>query len=342
MSDKPLTVEQQVAAYRSRVMQLNGADPSSDTKFNVQPAVEQKLEQAIVEKADFLKAINVVGVRDLEGEKVAVGANGTIARRTNTDDNDRQTKSVAGLSDEKYRCEKTEFDTHLKWSTLDAWSSQPNFQKLVNGAVTTQIARDRLMIGFNGEEAAAETDPNANPLLEDVNIGWLKHIKTARPESFLSGIKIGAGAGADFKNIDAAVYAARHELIAPWHENDTSLESIMGSGMLVDKNVAAIESNEAATERAALQTLLYNNLVGTLRPSLVPFFPSKSLLITSKKNLSIYYQRGSRRRYVKANPKRDRLEDFQSVNEAYVVEDLDKAAVLSGCLFWNEVTEAWE
>lgn len=328
MPDHPLTVEQQVAAYRSRVMQLNGADPSSDTKFNVQPAVEQKLEQAIVEKADFLKEINVVGVRDLEGEKVAVGANGTIARRTNTDNNDRQTKSVVSLDDGRYRCEKTEFDTHLKWSTLDAWSSQPNFQKLVNGAVTTQIARDRLMIGFNGEEAAAETNPAENPLLEDVNIGWLKHIQTSKADAALNGVSIGDGG--DFKTIDGAVYAARHELIEPWHRNDTSLVAIMGSGLLVDKNVAAIESNEAPTERSALQTLMASNLIGTLRPHLVPFFPSDAILITSLKNLSIYYQRGSRRRYVKPNPKRDRLEDYQSVNESYVVEDFDKAALITG------------
>ena len=305
MPPKTLTVEQQIDGYRARVMELNGADPNSDLKFTVEPAVEQKLEQAIVEKADFLKDINVVGVSDLEGDKVAVGANGTIAGRTNTDNNERQTKSVVSLDDGRYRCEKTEFDTHLKWSTLDAWSSQPNFQKLVNGAVTTQIARDRLMIGFNGEEAAIETNPAENPLLQDVNIGWLKHIQISKAAATLDGVSIGEGG--DFKTLDGAVYSARHELIEPWHRNDTALVAIMGSGLLVDKNVAAIDGNEAPTERAALQTLMVNNLIGTLRPNLVPFFPSDAILITTLKNLSIYYQRGSRRRYIKSNPKRDRL-----------------------------------
>ena len=328
MPHEPQTVEQSVSAYRARVMQLNDADPSADTKFNVQPAVEQKLEQAIVEKAEFLGQINVVGVRDLEGEKVAVGANGPIARRTNTDENDRQTKSVVSLDNGRYRCEKTEFDTHLRWSTLDAWSSQPNFQKLVNAAVTTQIARDRLMIGFNGERAAAESNPAENPMLEDMNIGWLKHIQTSKADAALNGVTYGEGG--DFKGLDALVYSARHELIEPWHRNDTSLVAIMGSGLLVDKNVAAIDANDAPTERAALQNLMLNNLIGTLRPYLVPFFPSDAILITSLKNLSIYYQRGSRRRYIKANPKRDRLEDFQSINEAYVVEDFDKVALITG------------
>lgn len=322
------TTEQQVAAFRSRVMTLNGADPATDVKFNVVPAVEQKLEAAIVEKADFLKKINVVGVRDLEGEKVALGINGPIARRTNTENKDRSTKSVSTLDDSGYRCEKTEFDTHINWSTLDAWSSQPNFQKLVNNGITEQIARDRLMIGFNGEAAAAETDPAANPLLQDVNIGWLQHIQTAKPDSALDGVTLGAGK--DFENIDAAVYAARHELIGPWFRNSTDLVAVMGSGLLVDKNIAAIGDNEAPTERAALQTLMLKNLIGTLQPILVPFFPTDAILITSLKNLSVYYQRGSRRRHIVPNPKRDRLEDYQSVNEAYVVEDYDKCALLTG------------
>ena len=58
-------------------------------------------------------------------------------------------------------------------------------------------------------------------------------------------------------------------------------------------------------------------------------------MITSFKNLSVYYQRQSRRRYIKNNPKRDRLEDYQSVNEAYVVEDYDKACVITGIVNQN-------
>lgn len=38
-------------------------------------------------------------------------------------------------------------------------------------------------------------------------------------------------------------------------------------------------------------------------------------------NLSIYWQEDTRRRAVIDNPKRDRIENFESVNEAYVVED---------------------
>ncbi|STU54507.1 phage major capsid protein [Klebsiella pneumoniae subsp. pneumoniae] len=45
------------------------------------------------------------------------------------------------------------------------------------------------------------------------------------------------------------------------------------------------------------------------------------MLITRLDNLSIYWQEDTRRRSVIDNPKRDRIENFESVNEAYVVED---------------------
>ncbi|MBJ3182194.1 P2 family phage major capsid protein, partial [Salmonella enterica subsp. enterica serovar Stanley] len=45
-------------------------------------------------------------------------------------------------------------------------------------------------------------------------------------------------------------------------------------------------------------------------------------------NLSIYWQEDTRRRSVIDNPKRDRIENFESVNEAYVVEDYRCAALV--------------
>ena len=43
--------------------------------------------------------------------------------------------------------------------------------------------------------------------------------------------------------------------------------------------------------------------------------------LSAQDNLSIYWQEDTRRRSVIDNPKRDRIENFESVNEAYVVED---------------------
>jgi P2 family phage major capsid protein len=327
-----------VLAYCNRIKELNGA-PLDVSHFAVAPEIEQKLEDKIRENSDFLGDINIVPVRDKEGEKIGLDVTGTIASRTNTDNSDRATGDTLALDNNTYRCEKTDFDTHIKWSTLDTWSRFPDFQNRITNAVTRQIARDRLMIGWNGTSVAADTDKIANPLLQDVNIGWLKQIETNSPSHYTTAVKVGSEGSADFKNYDAAVYSMRNTLLAPWHRNSTDLVVIMGSGMLIDKNVASLNANETPTERAALATIITNQLVGGMRSIIVPFFPADSIFITSLDNLSIYFQEGSRRRRIADNPKRDRLEDFQSVNEAYVVEDYKKTAVMANILQWNGV--AW-
>lgn len=68
--------------------------------------------------------------------------------------------------------------------------------------------------------------------------------------------------------------------------------------------------------------------MGGLQAVRAPFFPPNALLITRLDNLSIYWQEDTRRRSVIDNPKRDRIENFESVNEAYVVEDYRCAALV--------------
>ena len=50
-------------------------------------------------------------------------------------------------------------------------------------------------------------------------------------------------------------------------------------------------------------------------------------MVTRLDNLSRYYQEGARRRSVIDNPKRDQIENYESSNDAYVIEDYGMAAV---------------
>jgi hypothetical protein len=47
-------------------------------------------------------------------------------------------------------------------------------------------------------------------------------------------------------------------------------------------------------------------------------------VITSLDNLSIYMQSGTWRRHIKDKPEKDRVEDYNSRNEGYVVETPEK------------------
>jgi len=62
----------------------------------------------------------------------------------------------------------------------------------------------------------------------------------------------------------------------------------------------------------------------------VPFVPDGAILVTTLDNLSLYFQREGRRRHVEESPKRNRIENYESSNDAYVVEDYG-----AGCLVEN-------
>lgn len=316
-------------AYCAQLATLNGVGSATEA-FAVEPTVEQKLEDRIQENADFLGEVNFIPVNEMSGEILGLGIDTPVASRTDTTTKDRQPKSVGGLVPRSYQCVKTEFDTYVGYNRLDSWAKFPDFQPRLRNHTMMQIARDRLTIGWNGVSAAADTDLAANPLLQDVNIGWLQHIRNDAPERVLTNVKIGAGG--DFNNLDAAVFDAANELLDPWHRHDTDIVAITGYGLVSDKYLGLINANDAPTEKAALNTLMSNKTLGNRRSKVVPFFPSKSILLTKASNLSIYWQSGSHRRKVEDNAKRDRIEDYNSINEAYVIEDMGACAFIDSIL----------
>tara|TARA_R110002012_G_scaffold321621_2_gene550195 strand:- start:24917 stop:25930 length:1014 start_codon:yes stop_codon:yes gene_type:complete len=321
--------------YRDRLASLSGVKSASE-QFNVEPSVQQTLESTMQESSEFLGRINMVGVDEIKGQKVGVGVSGPIAGRTNVDANERETRNLAALTSNTYECFSTEFDTHLPWASLDAWARFPDFQARVRNAILRRQALDRIMVGFNGVSVAAETDRTANPMLQDVNKGWLQKYREDAPARVLSEVvaasgKVTVGAGSDYANLDALVFDAVNEMIEPWYREDTDLVAIMGRKMLADKYFPLIQQNaETPTEARALDLIISQKRVGGLQAVRAPFVPDGSILITSLANLSLYWQLGSRRRYVLDNPKRKRIENYESSNDAYVVEDYG-----FGCLVEN-------
>ncbi len=318
--------------YLARIASLSQVD-SATQAFAVAPSVQQTLEKKIQDTSDFLKRINVIGVREMQGEKLGLGISGPVASRTDTGQKDRQTRDLTSLDARGYKCEKTDFDTHISYAKLDAWVKFPEFQNLIRDLIVQRQALDRIMIGFNGIAAAVETDPVKHPLLQDVNIGWLQHMRDDAPARVMKGgkdgskIVLGDGATADYRNLDAAVYDAR-QLLDPWFQEDPGLVAILGRDLMHDKLFPIVNSDKVPTEILAADVVLSQRRVGGLPAVTVPFFPPRSLLITRFDNLSIYWQESARRRRIEDNPKRDRIENYESSNDAFVVEDYGIAALL--------------
>ena len=188
------------------------------------------------------------------------------------------------------------------------------------------------MIGFNGVKREKTSDRATYPLLQDVNIGWLEKIRQEKPVQVMDKIvsegevisqTIRVGKGGDFLNLDALVMGAVNEKIATWYQEDTELVVIVGRQLLADKYFPIVNRDQPNSETLAADLIVSQKRIGNLPAVRAPFFPANAMLITRLDNLSIYWQSGSRRRSVIDNPKRDRVENFESVNEAYVVEDYD-------------------
>lgn len=347
-------------AYVSQIALLNGVANATE-KFNVDPVVEQKLEAKMAESSEFLSAINVMPVIEQQGQTLGIGTTRTIASRTDTSGAGERTATDPTGSSEinTYNCRQTNFDWAMRYALLDSWRHRPEFQTLIRDAILAQQARDRIMIGWNGTSVAATTNRVANPLLQDVNEGWLHKIRTraaaqvfndgnltvktdgtnnaalkaiyVKPGVDLFDAQAGIGdangsvlADADYSSLDALVLDAKR-MLPEWYRTRTDLVVIVGQDLVDDKYFTIAQKTGAtATEVEATDRIIRSTKqLGGLEAVMVPFFPANAILITTLSNLSIYVQEGTRRRQLADEPKKDRIANYESVNEDYVVEDYE-------------------
>ncbi|MBC3250965.1 phage major capsid protein, P2 family [Serratia fonticola] len=320
---------------------LNGVSDVAE-KFDVTPRVQQTLETRIQESSGFLKKINMLGVKEQVGDKVGIGVSGTIASTTDTTKGDRQPFNPTDMNSHRYMCEQTNFDTAIRYPILDAWAGFPDFQTRVRNSILRRQGLDRIMIGWNGTHRAPTSNRAANPLLQDVNVGWLEDVRKNAPQQYLfevkSGsneIKIGKGItmAEGFKNLDAVVLDATSSFLQPWYQDDTELVVICGRELLTDKYFPIVNQDQSNTEQLAADLIISQKRIGNLPAIRVPYFPANAMLICPLYLLSLYWQLGSRRRTIVDNAKRDQIENYESTNDAYVIEDYDGVAFIENLTF---------
>lgn len=328
--------------YMTRVAELNGVETGDmNKKFTVEPSIAQKLMTRVQESSEFLTRINIVPVAEMKGEKIGVGVSGSIASTTDTAGGDeRETADFAALDSNGYECAQVNFDFHIRYPTLDLWARYDDFQTRLRDAIVQRQALDRIMIGFNGTSRAKTSNRAANKMLQDVAVGWLQKYREHAPERVMSKItdedgavvsaKIRVGKGGDYANLDALVMDATNTLIEPWYQEDPELVVICGRQLLADKYFPLVNQTQANTEQMAADLIVSQKRIGNLPAVRVPYFPANGLLITRIDNLSIYWQEGTQRRHIDEVPKRDRIENYESSNEDYVIEDY-----AAGCLVEN-------
>ena len=306
---------------------------SAREEFNVTPSLAQTLNEKITHSSSFLQRVNVIPVSEIKGQKVMLGLTGPVTGRTNTNNADRVPRNGASLDGQGYELFDTHSDVALKFATIDAWAKFPNFPQRYAAAVQKQIGLDRIMIGWNGTSVAATSDPVANPLLQDVNKGWLQIAREQAPEQVLTegtkaAGKIQLGATGDYANLDALVHDVSL-MIEEEHRDGGDLIAIIGRDLLAhDKAKLYAKQGDTPTEKERVEMAQVVATYGGLPAYTCPFFPSKGVVVTSFDNLSIYFQDSSWRRHIKENPNRSQTEDFNARNEGYVIEQLGKFAAI--------------
>ncbi|MCU7251211.1 phage major capsid protein, P2 family [Pseudomonas koreensis] len=299
--------------------------------FSVEPSIAQELNDAITAKSDFLQRINVIPVTEIKGEKVFIGVSGPVTGRTNTKTTDRVAKDASALDNSTYELSSTESDVGLPYAKIDAWAKFPDFHQRYSAAVQKQIALDRIMVGFHGEKAAAQTDIEAFPMLQDVNKGWLQQLREQAPQQVLkegkTPGKVTLGLGGDYENLDALVHDTK-QMVDERLRDAGDLVAIIGSDLLAaDKAKLYAKQGDTPTEKERIEDAQVIATYGGLPSFSLPFFPVNAVLVTSWDNLSIYFQDSSWRKQTVDNPKRSRVEDYNSRNEGYVIEQLEKIAL---------------
>ena len=318
--------------------------PSMNVQFAVEPTLQQRLQDKIVEQSTFLPKINIVPVDELAGENVLGSASGPVSGRSDTtkDSVERVPRDVLGLVSYKYQLKQTNSDVFMRYATMDAWAKFPDMAERYARYVQARIANDRELVGWYGTSAADTTDLSSNPLLQDVNKGWLQYIRDAIPQNILAEgettgeLRIGSEDGADWANLDVAV----NDLVQgiPTYMR-TGLVALIGTELIAREKAALLaQMGRTPTEKAAINSALVS--FGGLPWESPSNFPARGLVVTSYDNLSIYVQDGSWRRHILDNPKKDRVEDFNSRNEGYVVEVPEKFVGIepAAVVFYGEKT----
>ena len=320
--------------FLDNIAEINGAR-SADELFTVEPSVQQVLIDKKQENPEsFLSRVNFRQVPELLGEVLGLDTGVPIASRTDTSGaGERQTEDPSNLSAHGFQLFQTNYDTHLTYAKLDQWAKFPDFEERIQKLIVNSQRLAHVMIGFNGTSAAATTNRVANPKLQDVNIGWLQNLRNDRPEQVLDEVveasgKVTYGPAGDYATLDALVYDAVNNLLPSWAAEDTRLTSFVSRDLLHDKYFPLVNQSLDPTEQLARDTIMSTKRLGGL-PAERPYqFPLGTIFVTFHENLSVYEQEGKRRRNIMDNPKKNRVEDYQSSNDAYPIEDYDFACLI--------------
>ena len=324
-----MQLNQQATAFLQEfATQLAGAYgvQAVNEQFNITGPQEIKLKAALLESVEFLSMITSMEVDQIKGQVVKVGNYNIATGRKNG----ARFISDQGVNGHTYELTETDSCSVLTWALLSVWANAGNqnqFMKLMNENATKRFALDMLRVGFNGTSAAVDTDPDANPLGQDVNKGWHQIVKDkAAGQIMTDAVYFDVAGGGDYKTLDAMVTELKNTLIHPSLRSDPRLVVLVGSDLTATAQTHFMNQADKPSEKVAAQQADKN--IGGLKAYTPPFFPGKRIVVTMLSNLHIYTQRGTKQRESKNVGDRKQYEDKYWRQEGYAIEEFEAYAAI--------------
>lgn len=326
----PFLSKDKFAAMQKKLAQSYGVATVVEM-FNVSVPKAIALIDAVQQSIAFLQRISVITVTDTTGDIVMLHAPTSVAGRTDTTQPgvERVPQIVGDKTKRGYEVKQTNYDIGLRYSDIDAWRRFSDYDQRVLRMIYRRIGLDQLLIGWYGQSCAANTNRVANPLLQDVNFGWLYDLKTNKPENFVKaaeGEKLKLGVDGDWNNLDQLSF----ELLSliP-EEHRTGNEVVLVGRKIVAWESGKIFAQHGQTPSEKTRFTLLDKTYGGCPAESPAGFPDTGVMVTDPANLQLYIQESSLRRQLIDNPKKDQVEHYQSQNECYRIADLDAAAAVN-------------
>lgn len=305
-------------------------DTVAGEKFEVSEPIQTKLNDKVQASSAFLQMISLLPVDEMAGQALELAVDGIIGSRTDTSTTGERSGTELGAPNgSTWTASQTDYDVFIKYKTLDAWASLGNLHTRYMAMVYKAIALTRITIGWHGTSVAATTNKTNNPLGQDVNKGWLQILRDQAAARIIgegnyetSGkVFIGKNSNnPDYQNLDAAVNDL-YQMIAIEHRTGSEVVIVGSALVAADINKTLTEHAGTPSEKVLGITTLAKSY-GGLTAIQVPGFPATGLVVTDLKNLHLYYQNGSARRMTQDEPKKNRVNDWISSNEAYAIGDM--------------------
>ncbi|MGL4925628.1 MAG: phage major capsid protein, P2 family [Plesiomonas shigelloides] len=316
--------------YMRRFAQTYQDCPSSGPQqFSLTEPRSIAFRKALLESMDFLRMISCIDVPHPQGQVVTVGES---TLRTGRVAKGRFTKG-SGISGNEFKLVETDSCCVITWEQIVIWSntSTPEqFFKLMNDAAVANFGLDMLRVGFNGVGVAADTDPDANPNGEDVNIGWHQIAKNwGAMDGKVSRVlteKVTVGKTGDYLGNDAMASDLIRSCIPPQYHNDPRLVVLVGADLVAAEELRLYNNADKPSEHVAAQ-MLNRNIAGR-KAIIPPFMPGRRMAVTMLPNLQILTQKNSRRRKAEDVGDRKQFENSYWRYEGFALGDPDLYAAI--------------